>query len=78
MNEIKATFKEEDYWVLQEFVIRNVTYNSVLKFESGRQTSSMNLGSILRLGFELKANILNEQPPVDETEEEAENADNEA
>lgn len=54
LEQLQGFLDAQDVATLQEFVKKQVNYDSVIKFDSGRETSQTNLGSILLLAFELK------------------------
>lgn len=54
LEQVQHQTDEQDMRMMQEFIRSQVLYNSSIRFESGRETSQMNLGSILNIAFQLK------------------------
>ena len=73
LDQLQTYFDAHDILILQEFVKRQLTYDPVIRFDSGRETSQTNIGSILLLAFELKKKTeeLNPTPGLLDNDEES-------
>lgn len=56
---------------MRKFVYDIIMLNKDFEFDSGRLTSALNLGSVLRLAFELKRDTEHTQDSADSGDEES-------